>query len=576
MIRTRLSLRFAAAPFLLCIPALAQVAPQRDLLIVDDAQTQDQILVARDIDSDGFWASQYELGSVYANLGNWVTTAEYTNEGGVSVVYWYDQKIVQATPSNGLGAIWRGADTNSDGRFTGSEVTLFYDYGALKGKAGGDGLAITADGAVWWTARTTTGSGGITAVFKGLMRSKDLNNDGDAMDPGETVQLINGLAGPFTVETDAGPKTMDAAAFRRLAEDGNGVIAYEDGADEAAFRFEDLNGDGDLLDAGEARLFLNATAKNALLPQNPDWTSGLLRNLLVSVTNNTYGRLSHVATRTEGSTRVYYLACDSSNTSQFKQNFLGQGINGLIYRGVDLNLDGDINDAGEVTLYYDGSTTSYSAFEIGKVVGLDGGPDGMYVGDYNGANRVHFMQDLNADGDANDGGEQVQNAWDSVIYQGSAPIPAPPFVNDIAVAPAGAFQFGWAISGTPCSFYGPLPQIRASGTPKIGTTGFAVRVENGLPGLPALLYLGSSTTTWAGLGLPLDLAVLGLPGCTLYQDLAFSLFGFLNGAGTLTKTLTIPNDPGLNGLPVPFQWIVIEPIFSQLGFSALGVATLYQ
>ncbi|TAJ21528.1 MAG: hypothetical protein EPO68_04510 [Planctomycetota bacterium] len=573
MIRTRLSLRLVAAPCLLCLPALAQVVPQRDLLIVDDAQNQDQILVARDIDSDGFWASQYELGTVYQNLGNWITTAEYTTEAGVPVAYWYDQKVTTGTPSNGLGAIWRGADSNSDGSFTGGEVTLFYDFGTLEGKLGGDGLAVAADGAVWWSGGTVAN---ITETDKGLFRCRDLNADGDAMDAGETAQLINGMAGSFTVETDAGPKSMDGATLRRLAEDGNGVIAYEDGLDEAAFRFEDINNDGDLLDAGEARLFLNATAKNALLPQNPDWASGALRSLLVSVANNTYGRLSHVATRTEGATRVYYLACDSSNTSQFKQNFLGQGINGLIFRGLDQNLDNDINDAGEVILYYDGSTTSYSAFEIGKVVGLDGSADGMYVCDYNGANRVHFLQDLNADGDANDGGEQVQAAWDSVNYQGAAPIPAAPFVNDIAVAPAGAFQFGWSISGTPCSYFGPLPQIRASGTPKLGTTGFAVRVENGLPGLPAILYLGASTTTWAGVPLPLDLTVLGLSGCTLYQDLAFSLKGFMNASGTLSKTLTIPADPGLNGVPVPFQWVVIEPIFAQLGLSALGVATLYQ
>lgn len=573
MIRTRLPLRRLAAPCLLCVPALAQLAPQRDILIVDDAQNQDQILVARDIDADGYWQSQHELGTVYANLGNWVTTAEFTTEAGVAVTYWYDQKIVQATPVNGAGAIWRGADTNGDGALNGAEVTLFYDFGTLEGKMGGDGLAVAADGAVWWSGGTVAN---ITETDKGLFRCKDLNADGDAMDAGETVQLIDGMVGSFTVETDAGPKTMNSSTLRRLAEDGNGVIAYEDGLDEAAFRFEDLNNDGDLLDAGEARLFLNATAKNAALPQNPDWASGLLRNLLVSVTNNTYGRLSHVATRTEGSTRIYYLACDSSNTSQFKQNFLGQGINGLIFRGVDLNLDKDINDAGEVTLYYDGSTTSFSAFEIGKVVGLDGGPDGMYVGDFNGANRVHFFRDLNFDGDANDGGEQLQDAWDSIVYQGSAPIPAAPFVTDIAVAPTGTFPFGWAISGTPCSFYGPLPQIRASGTPQIGSSGFAVRVENGLPGLPALLYIGASTTSWAGVPLPLDLAVLGLSGCTLYQDLAFSLKGFLNGSGTLTKALTIPNDPGLNGVQVPFQWVVIEPIFAQLGFSALGVATLYQ
>lgn len=572
MTRPSNPLRHSLALAALALPALAQVAPQRDLLIIDDSMTQDQILVARDLDADGQWASPYELGQVYTNLGNWVTTAEFTTEGGVSVAYWYDQKIVQAVPVNGLGAIWRGADVNSDGRFTGAEVTLFYDF-ALQGKMGGDGLCVTADGAVWFSGGTVAF---ITEEDKGLFRCADLNSDGDAMDAGETVQLIQGMGGSFLVETDAGAQSMNASNLRRLAEDGNGVIAYEDGLDEAAFRFEDKNGDGDLLDAGEARLFLNATGKNPLLPKHPDWASGLLRDLLVSVTNNTYGRLSHVATRTESGTRMYYLACDSSNTSQFKQNHLGQGINGLIYRGIDLNLDGDINDSGEVILYYDGSTTSYTAFEIGKVVGLDGGPDGMYVGDYNGANRVHFFQDLTSNGDANEPGEQLNNAWDSVTYLSAPPLALPPFVTDIAVAPTGAFPFGFAISGTACSQYGPLPRIRASGTPKIGTSSFVVRVENGLPFIPALLYIGTSTTIWAGVPLPLDLAVLGLPGCTLYQDLAFSLPALLNASGVASKTLTIPADPGLNGVPIPLQWITIQPVGTLLGFTELGVATLYQ
>jgi hypothetical protein len=556
---------------LLAAPAAAQVAPQLDLLIVDDAQTQDQILVARDLDGDSLYASPNELGSVYANLGNWVTTAEFTVEGGVNVAYWYDQKIVSAAPSNGLGAIWRGADTNFDGKLTGAEVTLYYDFGTLEGKMGGDGLAVAADGGVWWAGGTVAN---ITEQDKGLFRSKDQNNDGDAMDAGETVQLIQGMAGSFTVETDAGPQTMNASNLRRLAEDGNGVIAYEDGLDEAAFRFEDVNSDGDLLDAGEARLFLNASGKNALLPQNPDWTSGALRSLLVSVANNTYGRLSHVATRVVAGTTNYYLACDSSNTSQFAKNYLLEGINGLIYRGVDLNLDGDINDAGEVALYYDGSTTSYAAFEIGKVVGLDGGPDGVYVGDYNAANRVHFLQDQNSDGDANDPAEQQNNTWDSGTYVGAPPLAVPPFVSDIAVAKVGAFPYGWEITGTPCSLYGPLPQIRSSGSPQIGSSGFSVRVENGLAFMPALLFIGTSSTTWAGVPLPLDLAVLGYPSCTLYQNLAFSLKGFTNASGVLTKPLPIPNDPGLISVVIPMQWITIDPIFGQLGFSALGSATL--
>src|SRR5690348_15776392 len=63
----RLSVGLAALGEL-AAPGLAQLqAPQSALLLLDDLQTQDQLILARDLDGDGFFAAANELATAYQN-----------------------------------------------------------------------------------------------------------------------------------------------------------------------------------------------------------------------------------------------------------------------------------------------------------------------------------------------------------------------------------------------------------------------------------------------------------------------------------------------------------------------------
>ena len=187
-------------------------------------------------------------------------SAEIRDEGGVPAIY-----VVSDFPDG----LYRGEDTNGDGTVSTSEMTFFFDSQAVYGATmNPEGVTLTADGAVWFSSDFE----GIT----GLWRLDDINGDGDAMDAGEFFQMVDGLV-PHPVETDAGTVTIAGDDVWRMARDGNGIVCYigfssSSLADEDShFRFEDINGDGDCLDAGESKLFLNYTGKNPALPVNPDF-----------------------------------------------------------------------------------------------------------------------------------------------------------------------------------------------------------------------------------------------------------------------------------------------------------------
>lgn len=77
---------------------------------------------------------------------------------------------------------------------------------------------------------------------------------------------------------------------------------------------------------------------------------------------------------------------------------------------------------------------------------------------------------------------------------------------------------------------------------------------NGAPiHAPAILHVGASDKVFGSLQLPLDLGVLGLNGCTLYQDSVVVFGAQANGAGSASFTISVPGSlAGLNG--VYFQW----------------------
>lgn len=145
-------------------------------------------------------------------------------------------------------------------------------------------------------------------------------------------------------------------------------------ANEAIWRLDDLNGDGDYNDAGECVKFYDDTLPGA-----------------IDLSNN-----SGVKLGSDGSLYV----CDSSID--------------IVLRVRDLNSDGDGNDAGEATVFFNGTvggnlsgvvmaSANNLTISTGDVVwvasaGTSGG----------GNDAIIRLQDSNNDGDANDLGEALE------------------------------------------------------------------------------------------------------------------------------------------------------------------------
>ncbi len=525
-----------------------------DVFLIDSEN--DQLVRLADLDGDGSVRSIHEASALWRSPGAVTPRAlDFRTEGGAPVAYW-----VESTHDR----IHRGVDLNGNGAIEAFEDGIYRDSKALDGASLPLGLAATVDGALWWCSDTG---------FSGLFRCLDRDGDGLARAMDELEILVDGKAGGHPIQTDAGVVLVDPDHLVALAPDGNGVVAYGTGADEAFFRFEDLNADGDVLDPGESRLFLNATGKNPGLPRNADWEAGRLRSLVVpSGTGGTfYGRLSHFASAREGAATAWYLACDSSATGPYGTNLYGLGLNGIVFRGVDGNGDGDLQDAGEVELFYDGSHTSQQQERFHQVLGLDACGGAVHVAHLRGAGKlVARLVDRNADGDATDSSEVEFARFDSIDWTGIQPFgSAAPFVRGLAAHEADVWARPNALfetSEAPCSLLDSkvLPTLHGIGRARIGRSDFTCELRNTIGGTFAVLFIGDDGPSWYGKTFPFDMAAAGYPGC--YQHVPFQDMRFVvtSGppahptAGFAAYTFDVPDFPELVGKVFALQWLVAD------------------
>ncbi len=385
-----------------------------------------------DLDGDGTFLG---AGEVKLHLGagqpgaSTAHNMRVTKEAGQVVSYWLH-------PSTGR--IYRGVDVNGDGTMAGaSEVKVYRDSGALDGASSPAALDITDDGAVWWTSAYL-----LSQPVNGLLRLKDLNADGDAADAGEQILMVNGNVA-HTIEHDLGTSTTKAWSLTSIAAAGDGVIAFQE-PDGAIYRFDDLNHDGDVLDAGESILLLNATGERPDLPMNPDFADGTLKSLQTAA--GYPASFWQMATSIENGVRAFYFGTSVSPFNPSGHNLSGQGLNFLILRGVDGNGDGDINDAGEVHTFYDGSYTDgdpdllilrgLDVIDGGTVYAAGLKPFPALIPGPNGNVWIHRFEDLNGDGDGMDAGERQLEIFDLGIH-GFDPVtfPVKPAFGDYMADP---------------------------------------------------------------------------------------------------------------------------------------------
>src|SRR5690349_12515783 len=76
-----------------------------------------------------------------------------------------------------------------------------------------------------------------------------------------------------------------------------------------------------------------------------------------------------------------------------------------VYLARDLNRDGDLRDAGELAVFFDGTNASGLAAPAGSVLDLSYAPGGDVLYGDNPTDSVYRLRDRNGDGDAQDAGE---------------------------------------------------------------------------------------------------------------------------------------------------------------------------
>lgn len=89
-------------------------------------------------------------------------------------------------------------------------------------------------------------------------------------------------------------------------------------------------------------------------------------------------------------------------------------------------------------------------------------------------------------------------------------------------------------------------------------------------GLPALLTFGLSNTQWASLTLPLDLGVVGAPGCLITNDMVAQVPTTTRNdpTGSVALSFPTPTGPALAGWTFHTQYL-----FLQAGANPLGIFT---
>lgn len=138
----------------------------------------------------------------------------------------------------------------------------------------------------------------------------------------------------------------------------------------------------------------------------------------------------------------------------------------------------------------------------------------------------------------------------------------------------------WSAYGLGCAGSAGVPSLvaRAGSVPALGAT-FVLRAAN-LPARAgsAVLLQGLRFDTLGGRSLPLDLGVLGMPGCDLWlaPEPAISTL-VAHGGNRVDLSMRIPADPRLAGLLFSSQVLTLDPA-APGGVGAVsnaGIATLY-
>lgn len=341
MVRDFVSTGVFLARALGCIVAVTSlpIAAQglEGVLYVCDSSA-DRVMWLTDLDGSGAAQAEVpgEVGVFYddASPGPDLSTPDHLILGEDAIIYLLDGGTIDAVVK--LEDRNRDGDANDDG-----EVAIFYD-------ASGGGPRLYTPNAI---ARAPDGSFYIAddgSAGRRILRLRDANADGDALDPDEALIVYDATALSTPVIGD--PESLAIAP--------GGGLFVGDATLQAVFLLEDATGDGDFLEEGESRVFFQAAAEEPLAD---------IESMLAAD-----GGL-YVADKATG--KVIFLK--------------------------DVDGNGQASAPGEVAVFLDETAsprvagiTDFIRVGPGRFVVLDNSKDGVFV-----------LSDLNGDGDALDESE---------------------------------------------------------------------------------------------------------------------------------------------------------------------------
>jgi hypothetical protein len=122
--------------------------------------------------------------------------------------------------------------------------------------------------------------------------------------------------------------------------------------------------------------------------------------------------------------------------------------------------------------------------------------------------------------------------------------------------------------GSACAGSSGNPVFSLSGTPGIGRTVTFTTTNTAAP--LQMAYLGISNTSWMGIPLPLDLAILGVPGCMVNISMDMPFFS----GPVVPLAIPIPNDPLAVGAHLYFQNFLLGDPSGKLVVTTRGIDVL--
>jgi len=275
----------------------------------------------------------------------------------------YQRQLDLLVTDASFDGVWRCVDWNQDGDYLdANEVEAFYDesLGTIS-LSNNSSISVAPDGTAY--------VGDSTADI--VLAMRDLNGDGDANDAGEHRVFFD----------NSNPAGIAMAAMQSLHVDllGRVYLAIANSGStgvDMIVKLEDLNGDGDALDAGEA-------VDYHTVPGSVSTADSIPTELGAGPDLN-----------------LYYTEAGASGA-------ISKGV----YRLADNNADGDCNDPGERSLFWDTSTIgAASPFHWGMAITRDGR---FYLSDHSSNETIWTARD-----DDNSG--TIEASEQSVFYQTSA------------------------------------------------------------------------------------------------------------------------------------------------------------